>query len=168
MRGLSLLVGSCGAIAAWLLWRQLDAGIAPPLDGASLAGRLGLALAWLLPTVAVLWAMLLTQMAVRFLAGVFDPLAGKDGRFLAVNQRVITNTVEHFTVFAPALLAFAAGVDRQHLPDVLALALVFAVARLAFWAGYLMDPLGRGLGMAATVVATGGALGGAVTVWCFA
>ncbi len=108
-------------IVAWLLWRQLAAQIPPPPDGDSVDGRLGLALAWLLPAMAVLWAMLLAQMGARFVAGAFDPLAGRDGRFLAVNQRVITNTVEHVTVFAPALLALAAGSDRTRMPAVLAL-----------------------------------------------
>jgi MAPEG family len=167
-RGLSLLLGACGVVAAGLLWRQLAAGIAAPSDGVNLAGRVGLALAWLLPALLVLWAMLLAQMGARFLGGVFDPLAGKDGRFLAVNQRIITNTVEHASVFVPALLALAAGVDREHMPLVLALPLVFAAGRVAFWAGYLVAPLGRGIGMAATVAATAGALGGAVAVWCFA
>ncbi len=165
MRGLSLLLGACGVIAAGLLWRQLAGMIAPPADGASVAGRLGLALAWLLPAVAVLWLMLAAQMGARFVAGAFDPLAGRDGRLLAVNQRVITNTVEHLAVFVPALLALAAWVDHAHMPGVMALALVFAAARLVFWGGYLVAPLGRAFGMAATLAATAGALGGAAAAW---
>lgn len=165
MRWVSLLLGCCGAVAAALLWRRLAVEIMPPAAASSMAARLGLALAFLLPAVGLLWAMLLAQMGARFLGGVFDPTAGADGRFLRTNQRVITNTVEHLLVFGPALLALAAGADRRQMPGVIALAVVFAVARAAFWAGYLVAPLGRAIGMAATLVATAAALGGAASVW---
>jgi hypothetical protein len=152
-------------VAAWLLWRSLALQMPAPPDGASTAGRLGLALAWLLPGAALLWAMLVVQMAGRFILGRFDPLSGVEPRFLAVNQRVITNTVEQGAVFAPALLALAAGAPGGLMPQVLALPAVFVVARCAFWAGYLVAPIGRALGMAATLAVTTGALGGAVWVW---
>ena len=130
----------------------------------SVALRIGISLAWLLPSVAVLWAMLLVQMGARFVLGRSDPLAG-DTRFLQTNQRVIANTVEHLAVFAFALLALAAGTDGRRMPDALALAGVFAVARVAFWAGYLVAPVGRAFGMAATLAATGAALGWALAAW---
>jgi hypothetical protein len=161
----SLLLGACGVVAAWLLWRSLAVQIPVPPDGASTAGRLSLALAWLLPGAGLLWAMLVAQMAGRFILGRFDPLAGAEPRVLAVNQRVITNTVEQGAVFVPALLALAAGAPSALMPQVLALPAVFVVARCAFWAGYLVAPIGRALGMAATLAVTTGALGGAVWVW---
>ncbi len=164
MRCLSLLLGACGIAAAWLLWRVVVTEIPEPADGAAV--RISLTLAWLLPSLALLWAMLLVQMGARFLGARFDPLAGGESRFLAVNQRVITNTVEHMAVFAPAVLALAAGVDGAHMPGVIALAIVFAAARAVFWAGYLVGPMGRGFGMAATLVTTAAALGGAAFAWC--
>jgi uncharacterized membrane protein YecN with MAPEG domain len=166
VRGLSLLLATCGVVAALLLWRALAGEIPEPVDGSNTAARMGLALMWLLPSAALLWAMLAAQMCARFLGARFDPLASGEGRFLAVNQRVITNTVEHMAVFALALLALAAEVDGAHMPSVIALAIVFAVARIAFWAGYLVGPMGRGVGMAATVAATAAALGSAAFVWC--
>jgi uncharacterized MAPEG superfamily protein len=166
MRRLPMLLSTCGVIAAVLLWRALAASIPAPAEGSSSVARISLTLAWLLPSLALLWAMLLVQMSVRFLGAKFDPLAGGDGRFLAVNQRVITNTVEHMLVFVPSLLALAAGGDGAQMPAVVALAIVFTVARVVFWAGYLVTPIGRGPGMAATVVATAGSLGGAAVVWC--
>ncbi len=165
MRGLALLLGACGVVGAYLLWRSLAGQIPAPVDGASVAGRLSLALLWLLPSAVVLWAMLLVQMGARFIYGAFNPFATGQPSFLAVNQRVITNTVEHGAVFALALLAFAANASSRVMPQVMALAVVFAAARLAFWAGYVVAPVGRAPGMAATVAVTAGAVGGAVSVW---
>jgi hypothetical protein len=165
VRGVSLLLGACGVVAAGLLWHSLALQIPVPSDGASTGGRLSLALAWLLPSVAILWAMVVVQMAGRFILGRFDPLAGAEARFLAVNQRVITNTVEQAMVFVPALLALAAGAPGALMPQVLALPAVFVVARCAFWAGYLVAPIGRSLGMAATLAVTTGTLGGAIWIW---
>ncbi len=164
MRGLALLLGACGVVAAYLLWRSLAGQIPAPIDDASIAGRLSLSLLWLLPSVIVLWAMLLVQMVARFIYGSFNPLAAGQPSFLAVNQRVITNTVEHGAVFVVALLAFAANAPGPVMPQVLALAAVFAAARVAFWAGYVVAPVGRAPGMAATAAATAGAIGGAVWV----
>lgn len=160
-----MLLGAAGIAAAGLLWRRLAGEIPVPSGASSVAIRLGLALAALLPAAALLWAMLLVQMAARFIAGTFDPASGGDGAFLRVNQRVISNTVEQLLVFALALLALAAGLDAPRLPGALALAVVFTVARVAFWAGYLVAPAGRSLGMAATLAATAGAIGWAAAVW---
>ncbi len=165
MRGLSLLLGVCGAVAAVLAWQALMPLL--PLDsaGSSMAVRLGRGCAALLPAAGVLALMLLAQMALRFAAGAIDPLAGQDGRWLLVNQRVITNTVEQMAVFVPALLALAGGVSAARMGEVTAAGLVFAGARLLFWAGYLAAPIGRSFGMAATLVTTLGTLGAAAWVW---
>jgi uncharacterized MAPEG superfamily protein len=130
-----------------------------------MAMRVGVAAACLLPAAGVLLAMTLVQSAARYLTGVFDPLAGRDGRFLLLNQRVIGNTLEQMAVFVPALLALAAGADGRAMPQVMALALVFALARLAFWVGYLLSPLLRGPGMAATFAASAAALVWAGAAW---
>jgi uncharacterized membrane protein YecN with MAPEG domain len=93
-------------------------------------------------------------MMVRFASGTFDPTAGRDNRFLVVNQRVITNTVEQLACFAPALLAVSAVASPLRMTMVAALGLTFAVARIAFWIGYLRAPLLRAPGMSATFVVT--------------
>jgi hypothetical protein len=147
------LAGTAAAVfAAWLLARLI-----PPL-----AGSVWLGAASLLPALVVLWLMVLAQMATRFRAGVFDPTAGQETRFLIVNQRAITNTVEQLAVFAPAQLVLATGSPRWTV----AFGIVFALGRIAFWGGYLRAPLARAPGMAATAVATTLALVGAVmTCW---
>ena len=154
MRGISLLLGVCGAIAALLAWQVTVPLIPADPAASSMAVRLGKASAALLPGVAVLAAMLLAQMAGRFATAAFDPLGGRETRFLQVNQRVISNTVEQLAVFAPALLALAAGAPAARLPEVLALGIVFALARLLFWGGYLAATVARAPGMAASLVTT--------------
>jgi len=165
MRGLSLLLGACGAVAALLAWQMLAAAFPPDPAAASTAVRLGRACAALLPGVAVLALMLLAQMAGRIAAGAFDPLAGRETRFLLVNQRAIDNTLEQLAIFAPSLLALAAAVDSGGVPAVMALGVVFAGARLLFWAGYLAAPLGRAPGMAATLATSLGTLLAAFWHW---
>ncbi len=167
MRGLSLLLGVCGVVAALLGWMLLVPLFPPGQSGSSMAVRLGQGCAALLPGAGVLALMVLGQMALRFVGGVMDPLAGGETRLLQVNQREITNTVEQFAIFVPALLALAAGVTAARMGEVVALGAVFALARLMFWIGYLAAPIGRAPGMAATLVCTLSALAAAVWFWVY-
>jgi hypothetical protein len=161
----SVSLGGFGLLAGLAGWWWLST-VLPAAEGtSSMAVRLGLAAAGLLPTAALLFAMVLASSAARFAAAAFDPLAGRDGRFIAVNQRVIANTVEQFAVFAPALLAWAAGGGAAAMAGVLAAGLVFAIARAAFWAGYHASPFARAPGMAATLGLNGLALAMAARAW---
>jgi uncharacterized membrane protein YecN with MAPEG domain len=165
VRSLSLLLSACGIVAVGLLWRALlplfdaDAGFA------SMGVRVGWAAASLLPTGFLLAAMIVVQMGLRIAAGAFDPLAGEDSRLLLTNQRVITNTVEQLAVFGPALAALAAAVPGAQMPDVVALGICFAVARLVFWLGYLAAPLARAPGMAASFACNAACLVAAAWNW---
>ncbi|OJY64871.1 MAG: hypothetical protein BGP12_03805 [Rhodospirillales bacterium 70-18] len=165
MRGLNLLLSACGAIAALLAWRALLPLMPVDPEAASMAVRLGRACAALLPSGFVLAAMIAVQMAGRMWSGAIDPLGGQDTVFLRVNQRVITNTVEQMAVFVPALLALAAAVPAGQMPAVAAACGVFALARLAFWAGYLLGPLGRAPGMAASFAVVAATLMAAAWKW---
>ena len=62
---------------------------------------------------------------------------------LQVNQRALTNTVEQLAGFAPALLAVAARAPARWMPFVVAAGLVFGLARLVFWGGYLLGRWAR-------------------------
>ncbi|MDR3535310.1 MAG: MAPEG family protein [Acetobacteraceae bacterium] len=149
MRRKSALLSTVGLIIALLVWRLL-ASLLPIGPASTEAQRLGIGLAALLPPVGVLILMILAQMLARGAARVIDPTAGQETRLLLVNQRVITNSVEQLAIFAPALLALAAPADPTQMAAVAALGGAFALARLLFWAGYLMAPLLRAPGMAAT------------------
>ncbi len=104
-------------------------------------------------------------MAGRVFSGATDPLAGRDSRFLLVNQRVIDNTVEQYLLFVPGFLALAAGAPSGHFAEILALGPVFAAARLAFWAGYLVSPMARAPGMVATYATNAATLLVAAWFW---
>ena len=160
----SALLSSCGLLAAWLVWSALAHAI-PADPVAAQAARLATAFAALLPSAALLAAMVAAQMAGRALSGLIDPTTGRDNRFLQVNQRVITNTVEQFAIFGPALLALAARVAGGRMPQVVALALVFALARLVFWLGYLRQPVLRAAGMAPGFAVNLVTLAAAAVVW---
>jgi len=165
MRGLSVLLSASGVVSGVLVWRALATAV--PVDGSmtSMAVRMGLALGALGPSAAVLLAMTLTQAGARFLCGAIDPTLGRDTRFLLLNQRCIANSVEQLLPFAVFLLAWAAGAEAAAMPSLLALGAVFAIARLAFWAGYLFTPLLRAPGMAASFAANIAAGAAAAAAW---
>ncbi|MDW8444483.1 MAG: MAPEG family protein [Acetobacteraceae bacterium] len=99
----------------------------------------------------MLAAMVIVQMVLRFATGAVDPASGEDPRPLRLGQRVIANTVEQGAIFSPALLALAA-LEAASAGTLIALGVVFALARLLFWGGYLVHPLGRAPGMGATAL----------------
>lgn len=160
----ALIGSSIGIGVAFILWEALFRIITTD-PAADMANRLGLGCAALLPAVFVLNLMVLTQMRLRVATGAVDPVAGRDARLLQVNQRALTNTVEQLAGFAPALLAVAAGVSPGWMPFVIAAGLVFGLARLAFWGGYLLGPLNRAPGMAASFAINVATLVTAVYLW---
>ena len=148
-----ILRPALGIAGAFVLWRVLAAILAVG-PAAAAPERLGMACAALLPGVLVLNLMIALQMLVRAWSRTVDPLAGIDNHFLRVNQRALTNTVEQLVGFAPALTALAAGAPPTWMPGVVALGILFGAARMVFWCGYLMGPLLRAPGMAATFAVT--------------
>jgi len=160
----SLLGSAVGVIIALALWLELGR-IIPVSVAAGMPQRLGVASAALLPTVCVLDLMIVVQMALRLRTGAVDPLAGRDNHTLQVNQRALTNTVEQLAGFVPALLALAAGAPPAWLPFVVAAGLTFCLARLVFWGGYLLGPLLRAPGMAASFAINVATLAAAIEVW---
>lgn len=159
-----ILRPALGIAGAFVLWREL-LGILAVDPSAATPERLGMAGTALLPGVLVLNLMIALQMLGRAWSRAIDPLAGVDSRFLQVNQRALTNTVEQLAGFVPALIALAAAAPPAWMPGVVALGVVFAVARLVFWGGYLIGPLLRAPGMAATFAVNVATFVTAVWVW---
>ena len=122
---------------------------APPIEGMdTLGSRMVFALKC--GAVAVLFTLVTGVEAVaheRLQSPAFDPLQGHETRRLRVNQRYLQNTLEQTVVFLVALFGLAAYMDDGgQMRAVLATAVVWTLARLAFWIGYHRSAAMRGLG----------------------
>jgi hypothetical protein len=117
----------------------------PELAGLQTAEqRVLLAVKWLLIAILPYVAVCLHIAAARFLEGSHDPLAGAESERLKVHCRVMQNTLEQFVWFAVATTALAAVVPARHAALVPVACVYFAVARFAYWWGYLREgTLGR-------------------------
>ncbi|RDS83578.1 hypothetical protein DWU98_04370 [Dyella monticola] len=109
-----------------------------------------------------------------------DPLAGFETRRLRVNQRYLQNMLEQVVIFGAALFGLALySPDGAAMRAVLATAVVWVLARFAFWMGYHRSAAMRGLGppgMALSVIVlvyvagrigfdVGGIVGAAIPSW---
>lgn len=143
------LVGIVAAtVPAALLWYAIRF-LVPPLEGVDgFEARMTFALKC--AVVAVLFTLVLGVEAVaheRLQSPAFDPLGGKETRRLRVNQRYLQNTLEQAAVFLVGLFGLAAYMeDGRQMRAVLATAVVWTLARFAFWLGYHRSAAMRGLG----------------------
>lgn len=155
-----VIIGSLASAAVgWGLFfvlRRLLPGPASPAE----------ALAWvLLPPALLLFLLVAAVGNGRFLSEGIDPIQGKDPRFVTVSSNVLDNTVEQSLIFVLAGVSLIcthpldAPLDTSGaLP---ALALLFVLARVAFWLGYLKDSMLRAPGMALTLQ-----INVVLLVWC--
>lgn len=151
-----VIIGSVtSAAAGWglfLLLRQLLPAPATVAD----------ALVWiLLPPALVLFVLVVAVGNGRFLSKGIDPIQGESPRFVTVSNRALGNTVEQSLIFV------LAGVSLVHIHPldavgaVPALAVLFVLARVAFWLGYLADSMLRAPGMGLTLQ-----INAVLLVWC--
>jgi hypothetical protein len=113
-----------------------------------LTGRLASALRWDAVAILPLFLAIGAVGNARFGSEAIDPLAGKESRAMVINGRVVDNTLQQYMLFLLATLSLvASGGD---LALVKAAAVIFVVARFAFWIGYRIHPLYRAFGMSST------------------
>lgn len=135
--------------------------------------------------VAVLFCLVMGVEAVaheRLVSPAFDPLSNFETKRLRINQRYLQNTLEQVVIFAAALFGLAAySANGSSMRAVLATAVVWILARFAFWIGYHRSAAMRGLGapgMALSMIVllyvasrvgldVAGAIGAAVVVGLF-
>lgn len=135
------------ALAMWLLSTRI---LPPPAGMATLADRLGYALRWVAVAALPLFAMIAAVGNARFSTEAIDPTRGAEDRRMIVNGRVADNTTQQFLLFAAGALGLAASLSPANMQVIAAAAIVFVVARLAFWIGYRIDPLYRAFGFSST------------------
>jgi hypothetical protein len=143
MAAIAVSAALCGGL--WLGIRTL----APPLAGMEpLGARMVFTLKCL--CLATLFCLVTGVEAVaheRLQSPAFDPLAGYETKRLRVNQRYLQNTLEQLVVFGVGLFGLAAySPDGAAMRAVEATAIVWVLARWAFWIGYHRSAALRGLG----------------------
>ena len=134
------------ALSVWILTRLLP----QPLIPDAVAERLAYALKANIVALVPLFVMLATIANSRFLSDAIDPTRRAESRSMEIDGRVADNTLEQNFVFVVASLALSTVVPLPYLQVVWSCAIVFVVARSAFWLGYRINPLYRAPGMSAT------------------
>ncbi len=143
-----------GAASGVLTMLLLVAGIAYILPDIrildSFQERLRFALIANVFAIIPLFAMLVVVGNARFLSKAINPLRHAENKVMEIDGRVADNTLQQNFVFLIVSLTAATFVWHEYLNIVWACGIVFAIARMAFWIGYRIDPLYRAAGMAAT------------------
>ena len=152
----TVILGILGAaVLGWSLFFGLRALLPAPADARE-------AVVWLtLPPAVVFFVLVASVGNARFLGPGIDPLQGKDPRFVIVTNRVLSNTTEQALIFVLSGVALIALLPAEKLGAIPALAVLFVVARVVFWAGYLRQSLLRAPGMALTIQ-----INVVLLVWC--
>lgn len=136
------------AVCVWIIAKALP----QPLLTDALAERLAYALSANVVATLPLVVMFIAIANSRFRSEAIDPTRHLERRALEIDRRVATNTLEQNFVFVVASLATSTILPLAHLQVVRACAIVFVVARIAFWLGYRINPLYRAAGMSATAL----------------
>lgn len=114
--------------------------------------RLPLVSRWLVVATLPYIAMCFTIAWARFFEGAHDPTLGGESNRLAIHCRVMQNTLEQLVWFAINVFALAPMLEPAYVKLVPVACVVFALARLLYWRGYLREgTLGRAPGVQATL-----------------
>ena len=90
----------------------------------------------------------------RFTSAAINPLANAESALMRVHLRYLSNTLEQFVLFLIASLVISTFLDTYTMKLIPILTILFVLGRIAFWFGYLQNPLKRGFGMAVTLYPT--------------
>jgi uncharacterized MAPEG superfamily protein len=135
------------ALAMWVLSTMV---LAVPAGLETVSERLAYTLRWEALAALPLVLMIGAVGNARALSDAIDPTRGAEDRKMVIDGRVADNTTQQFLLFLAGSLGLAASLPTARMPVIGAAAIVFVVARLAFWIGYRIDPLYRAFGFAAT------------------
>jgi hypothetical protein len=152
-----VLVGMMFAVAVLLvLWLQGSKGLPLPVpDGDDPASRLAFAARWLtIPGFALLTGIAMVANRRFFEPNAIDGTRAPQSRSLEINLRYNQNTLEQTVLAAIAWTGLALQLPHDRLALIPALAILFGVARILFWVGYLISPGARALGFALTFYPT--------------
>jgi len=147
----TVAIGAASGVASmvllvWLLTRWLPT----PTGIDSVADRISLALRINVVALLPFFVMIISIANSRFLSDAIDPTLKAESQAQIVDGRVADNTLQQNFIFVLASLALSTLLDAHYLQALWACAIVFMIARLAFWFGYRRHPLLRAPGMSAT------------------
>jgi hypothetical protein len=152
------LIGFAGALAAIvtlaLLWHFRDALPHRQPAGDDLQDRLAFAAAWLLLPGLALLSGVVGAARRGFYRDAIDGTRTPASPALEINLRYNQNTLEQVVLAAISWAGLAIRLPADLLYLVPALAVIFLAARLAFFIGYLIYPVGRTFGMTLTIIPT--------------
>jgi hypothetical protein len=156
---LTVAFGVSAAVLLLLLtWSRLSALPLPVPDGDDTAARLAFVAHWLLlPGLALLLGIGLVANQRFFVADAIDG-GPSQNRLIQIALRYNTNTVEQTILAAIAWFGLSLALSHDVLKLIPAMAISFLVGRILFFAGYLIAPVGRALGLGLTAYPTFAAL----------
>jgi uncharacterized MAPEG superfamily protein len=144
-------IGAASGVATMALSVYLLYSLLPEIQGVtSLAERLAFTLRMNVVAVIPFFIMMIFVGNGRFLSDAIDPTKHLETKALEINGRVADNTLQQTFVFFVGTLALSTFLTATSIKLIVALTIVFLIARTVFWIGYRIDPLYRAPGMAAT------------------
>ena len=136
---------------------RLFAGVVPPGD--DLTARLAFVARWLLVPGLTLLAGVIAAARRGFYRDAIDGTRTPASHALEINLRYNQNTLEQTVLAAIAWVGLGLTLPHDRLVLIPTMAALFGVGRIAFWVGYLLNPIARAFGMVLTVAPTIGAYG---------
>ena len=110
-----------------------------------------LAVRWLLITMIPYAAVCIVILSARFFEGAHNPILGGENERLAIQCRVMQNTLEQLVWFALCVVPLATFLAPAQAHLVPVVCTFFAIARFVYWWGYLRSgTLGRAPGVQLT------------------
>ncbi|MEG4021586.1 MULTISPECIES: MAPEG family protein [unclassified Microcoleus] len=90
----------------------------------------------------------------RFSSPAINPLANAESEAMRINVRYLSNTLEQFVLFFVGSLILSTFLDTYSIKLIPILATLFVFGRIAFWIGYLKEPIERAFGLGVTLYPT--------------
>lgn len=123
---------------------NLLAGTVPAIAG--IGDRLAFALPWVCVPLLALQAGMTAVGGGRLVSKYVDGSPPPSGTSLDMHRRFITNTVEQLAIYIPTQLALVTLLPEDRLALIPAWAVLFLIARIIFWVGYMTNPVYRSIG----------------------
>lgn len=158
-RSKMLAIGGMGAVLGLGVLALSYFGLLGAVPAIAETGdRLAFALPWMCVPVLALLAGTMAVGGGRLVSPYVDGSPPPSGTSLDMHRRFITNTVEQLAIYFPVQIALVTLLPDDRLALIPAWAVLFLVARIVFWVGYMTNPVYRSTGFLMTAFPNGFAL----------